>query len=71
MKKIKTIQYEPSDRVRTVLQLLRLRGESEQACIDRLLGNLLEIASSYEEQFGTQKREPVKHAWPAGERSGT
>lgn len=58
MKQIKTIQYTPSDQVKTVLQILRLRGESDQMCIERLLSNLLPIAYSkenYEAHFGPQK----------------
>jgi hypothetical protein len=62
MRKTKTIQYEPSDRARTVLQILRLPGESDQMCIDRLLGNLLAISYSkdnYEQHFGPQVRGPL------------
>lgn len=62
MRNAKTIQYTPSDQAKTVLQLLRLRGESDQMCIDRLLGNLLRISYSqanYEEHFGPQQRAAV------------
>ena len=63
MKTTKTIQYTPSDQAKTVLQILRLHGESDQMCIDRLLGNLLRISHSredYEEFFGPQRRAAVK-----------
>ncbi len=58
--KRKTIHYTPSDKARTVITILRLPGESDRACIDRLLGNLLPIAydrDNYEQHFGPQKRQ--------------
>jgi hypothetical protein len=62
MKQIKTIQYLPSDKAKTVLQILRLLGESDQMCIDRLLGNLLRLNTQqdYEAFFGPQHRTKVK-----------
>lgn len=63
--KNKTIQYTPSDQAKTVLQILRLRGESDQMCIDRLLTNLLAISytqENYEEHFGPQKRKDARKA---------
>ena len=63
MKNIKTIQFTPSDQAKTVLQILRLRGESDQMCIDRLLSNLLCISydqDNYEQHFGPQKRAPIE-----------
>lgn len=69
MRNVKTIQYTPSDQVKTVLQILRLRGESDQMCIDRLLSNLLRISYSqqhYEEHFGPQRRAEVKQVRAVG-----
>lgn len=63
MKKIKTLQYTPSDKARTVINILRLPGESDQMCLDRLIGNLAVIAygrENYEEHFGPQVRAPIK-----------
>jgi hypothetical protein len=70
MKHVKIIQYAPSDQARTVLQILRLRGESDQMCIDRLLGNLLSISYSqqnYEEHFGPQTRTQVRYTSPTSD----
>lgn len=63
MRQVNTLQYTPSDQAKTVLQILRLRGETDQMCIDRLLTNLLRISHSqenYETHFGPQKRAAIK-----------
>lgn len=46
-----------SEKARSVIATLRLRGESEQACADRLISNLACIAENYEEHFGPQARQ--------------
>ena len=71
MKTCKTIQYQPSDKARTVINTLRLHAESDQDCIDRLIGNLAAIAydrDNYEQHFGPQVRKPAKQVDPSARR---
>ncbi len=51
--------FELSDNAAETVRRLRLRGESSEECVDRLLENLLSIAldkDNYAQHFGAQRR---------------
>jgi hypothetical protein len=55
------IELELSLEAALVIRILKLRGETNAECADRLLANLLQISidkDNYAQHFGPQKRQP-------------